>query len=211
MRHFASRQRGFTLVELMIVVVILGILAAIAAAGLTRYRKKARLTGATAMLAELASREELYRLEFAGYLPARNETTPAATNATPTEASDLFYPSDPNVAFDVDDPVSIELPPGGTAVWPTAWRQLGVRPRDTVVYCTFLVNAGNGGVAPPAKPSKPSYGERLVKSSAAPWYYALAACNMKHDSDTDRLGNGFVTVLGLSNSMGRLNTFNENE
>ena len=52
-RQRRSRAWGTTLVELMIVVVILGILAAIATVGYKRYVARARLSEANAMLAEL--------------------------------------------------------------------------------------------------------------------------------------------------------------
>lgn len=54
------RRDGFTLVELMIVVVIIGVLAAIAYPGYQRYITQARRSDAQIALTELANREEKY-------------------------------------------------------------------------------------------------------------------------------------------------------
>jgi prepilin-type N-terminal cleavage/methylation domain-containing protein len=70
MRSRARRNRGMTLVELMIVVIIIGILAAIAVVGYSKYRKNARVSEATAILAEFAAKEQLYFLEAGQYMEA---------------------------------------------------------------------------------------------------------------------------------------------
>ena len=55
----------------MIVVVILGILAALASVGYKRYIGRARVTEAVTLLSEMVSKEQLYFLEFGSYLPLR--------------------------------------------------------------------------------------------------------------------------------------------
>ena len=69
MRNMKKRCAGFTLIELMIVVAIVGILAAIAIPSYSSYRTKARLSQVTATLDALATGAEEYH-SIVAYFPA---------------------------------------------------------------------------------------------------------------------------------------------
>ena len=88
-RQRRSHAQGTTLVELMIVVVIIGILAAIATVGYKRYVARARLSEAHAMLAELSSKEQLYFMDAGAYVSVRatNDANDDATGYYPSPAS----------------------------------------------------------------------------------------------------------------------------
>lgn len=62
-----STQGGFTLIELMIVVAIVGILAAIAIPNYTEYVRKSRRSDAKSSILEVTQRLERYYTEHARY------------------------------------------------------------------------------------------------------------------------------------------------
>ncbi|MES1207039.1 MAG: prepilin-type N-terminal cleavage/methylation domain-containing protein [Pseudomonadota bacterium] len=195
-----SSRAGFTLVELMIVVVIIAILAALGTVGFRRWIARARTTEAVAMLAEMNSKEQTYRMEFGTFLPLRADGNTASPS--PDEAAAAFYPISPNAASfeSVRTPVSV----ANNAAWPAGWKAIGVSPRDTVLYCTYLTNAGAAAEAvPPGAP----YGTALVAGVAAPWFYGLAACNMNGPSGYP----SDVTVFGISSTSPALKAFNEGQ
>jgi len=87
-----NRVGGFTLIELMIVVVIVGILAAIALPSYQLYVLRSHRTAAVNALLDLGSRE-------ARYYSANNAYTNALTGAT-----GLGYASDPAPVPDATNP-----------------------------------------------------------------------------------------------------------
>jgi prepilin-type N-terminal cleavage/methylation domain-containing protein len=199
-----ERQRGFTLIELMITVVILGILAALATVGYRRYVAKARSSEAVAMLAEISSKEQLYFLEFAQYLPLVNSTSitpPAASGSAVTETAAQFYPSDPSTSGFDSVRTATAL---GTL--PLSWTYAAIRPKDRVLYCTYFAGAGAAGSLPPAAGT---IGAGLLGSAAIPqpWYYVLGACNLNKTSSYP----GGVSVFSLTYNSPTLSQINEGQ
>jgi type IV pilus assembly protein PilA len=76
MKSLHSRKGGFTLIELMIVVAIIGILAAIAIPNFLRFQLRARSSEGKTNLAAIRTAEEGYNAEFGTYIPA--QVAPAA-------------------------------------------------------------------------------------------------------------------------------------
>jgi len=67
-------KKGFTLIELMIVVAIIGILAAIAIPNFLTYQCKSKQSEAKTNLGAIANSEESYNAEYSVYKAAANVT-----------------------------------------------------------------------------------------------------------------------------------------
>ena len=67
---FFNKQKGFTLIELMIVVAIIGLLATIAGPAFERYQSRSRQTEAKLSLAASYNNEKAFYGEYTAYIPA---------------------------------------------------------------------------------------------------------------------------------------------
>ena len=80
MKKLHTRRGGFTLIELMIVVAIIGILAAIAIPNFLRFQLKAKSSEGKANLAAIRTAEESYFAEYGTYVSANATPATAPTN-----------------------------------------------------------------------------------------------------------------------------------
>jgi len=79
-----KKVRGFTLIELMIVLVVITILAAIAIPSYLNQTRKSRRNAAEAALNQIALLEERYRADNSGYLTASSAATWATLAGDPS-------------------------------------------------------------------------------------------------------------------------------
>lgn len=86
-----ARRQGFTLIELMITVAVVGILAAIAYPSYTAYIRKGKRATAQAALMDLASKQQTYLLDRRVYLTSGTESGLTALGfSKPTEISNDY-------------------------------------------------------------------------------------------------------------------------
>jgi type II secretion system protein G len=76
-----SHQRGFTLIEILIVVVIIGILATMVVPKFADARREASVSSVRNQLQTLRAQVELYRAGNGGVVPASSELMPALVEA----------------------------------------------------------------------------------------------------------------------------------
>jgi prepilin-type N-terminal cleavage/methylation domain-containing protein len=123
-RPLVGARAGFTLIELMVVVTIVGILAAVGLPAFSGYIMRSRTSEALTLIAEIRQRQESYRADFGRYcgdLPWN-----PATYAPPGAVQ----------PFDVAEP---------------SWAQLGVSP-DGPVRFRYRVDVGIPGEVPAGIP-----------------------------------------------------------
>src|SRR5512145_2725128 len=82
-RFIAHPSRGYTLVETMIVVVIIGVLATLATYGVRRYIRRAKSAEARQMILSIKAGEESYREETYKYLSTTSGSAISDTNLFP--------------------------------------------------------------------------------------------------------------------------------
>lgn len=162
-----QKDRGFTLIELMIVVAILAILAAVAIVAYRQYIVSARNSEATSVLADVRIKQEAYRATFHQY-------------ANPNAGS-VWIP---------------DTTPGENARdWPTAgglntlagqWRQLGVTP-DRTVYFSYACESG-----PPGDDGTLFADQQLGTNTGDFWFGAVALQDLDGDGECE----GFETYSG---------------
>lgn len=84
-----KKSSGFTLIEVLIVIVIIGVLAGIAYPSYTDYVLKAKRSEAQAALVNLANKQEMYYLDHRQY--AENLQTELGMSANPFITENGYY------------------------------------------------------------------------------------------------------------------------
>lgn len=147
-------RHGFTLVELMIVVVILGILATVAVPQYKSYVYRSKTSEAVGFLAEIKARQESYRADFGQYCNASTSATDWAPDSNPKAVSRTWTQS-------------------------SNWKQLGaVAPGGSVLF-SYVTVAGSPGTAD--LPSKHGFSGDLGYTGNDFWFVSRALGDLDDD------------------------------
>lgn len=153
----AMRQAGFTLIEIMVTVALVGILAGVAVMKFGKTARKARGAEVHAIFAELRERQEQYHMENGVYF------------STGANEGDV-HPAAPGTSSHALAPL------------PAEWTTLRVKPPMSRVYCGYVVMAGPGGDGSNIGAKAGDFGFAVP---ATDWYYLLAHCNLDGDGTRD--------------------------
>lgn len=164
---------GFSLVELMMVVVIVGILSALALPAYMRHRLRGQAVEATEVLTRIVAAQEAYRAEFNTYSDASNDLTLSGVGAHTSGALGTWHPATGTGQRNFYTGL------------PASWNQLGVRPRELVRY-SYATCAGNPGVVPSLGAAGDLGYGALPLAQQGVWFFAAATGDLDADGTFSR-------------------------
>lgn len=181
-REFArARQRGYTLVELLTVVVIVGVLATLATIGVRKYVQASKSSEALQMIQSIKSAQEAYKAETFSYCSVSSSLTD-------------YYPAAPDKNKHSWDKALSDARY-------KKWLELGVRTTAPVLF-GYATVAGGPTDTPP-QPGDLTQTIAYPDPPGQPWYVVVAA--------GDRDGDGVKSVYVSTSFVGEVTVENPDE
>jgi prepilin-type N-terminal cleavage/methylation domain-containing protein len=187
-------KRGFTLIELMAVVIITGVLATLAVYGVRKYVYSSKTTEAIHMIGSIKSAEESYRSETFKYAGAAPDKLDADANFYPKGGFPGKYKADWTNTSHSD--------------YANVWGPLGVL-SDSPVLFEYVVVAGTGAlVNPPRDCTGISWG---ASGSANTGPYYIVKAQADQNGDSIGFGDGKMSCFTSCNLTGEIFRAHEDE
>jgi type IV pilus assembly protein PilA len=188
-----KRQRGFTLIEMMVVVIIVGILALLAVVGYRKLVSSSHVSEATNMVQSIRVAQEAYHSETQQYADVSNTLS-------------SWYPDTPtNLVPGTPDGKHVTAWGGACSNCQQTWGVLPVHVDGPVMF-GYATKANSAGTAPAALPADITGQINLSSVSPSPteWFMITAMC------DLDATGSPYTYVATTSWS-NQVFTFNEGQ
>ncbi|MGI9281383.1 MAG: type IV pilin protein [Endozoicomonas sp.] len=140
MKDVKTKEVGFTLIEMMIVIAIIGILAAVAIPSYNQYVQDNATTDARASLVGLANAMERHRAQNGSYLSA-------AVGGIDNGAPDVYHRQSPE-SGQANFNLTIAVPNGAAyTLTATATGASGITAGDTITLTSLGQRGGSGTLA----------------------------------------------------------------
>lgn len=191
-------RRGFTLVELMVVVAIVGVLAMLAMVGFKQYTRSAASGEAKALLQDIRGKEEAYRGEVLEYLGCDAAGGSAITVPNVGAAGD-WYPAAPSTFADR------KIAWDGFGGAEACFRRMSMRSSSPVRYA-FAVGAGQPGamaMGVPLTAPAADWPYAPGPNVQEPWFVAVAGADLDDD--------GVYSVIYVSSVQNSIGVISETE
>jgi type IV pilus assembly protein PilA len=178
-----TAARGFTLIEMMVVVVIVGVLATLAVVGYRKIVESAHVSEATGMVHNIRVAQEAYHSEAQGYANISKDVT-------------SWYPATPAHAIQTGWGAAC----GSKCVSGVDWSMLPLHVDGPVLF-GYVTVAGTPGTNPPATITYQNAVATVPQNIPTDWYVIAAAADLDSVSTTGTLvvGGSWTNQISVLN------------